>query len=101
VRVNTRPPLGFHLRRCYRDKDGKRHTYGALKNPQAQRGYSRDHRPDCKQVNIALVDVVLPAAMWWKLGHVPVESKDCILQTAEVGSGFRPGQAVNHMGSNR
>ena len=27
----------------------------AKKNPQAQRGYSRDHRPDCKQVNIALV----------------------------------------------
>jgi hypothetical protein len=24
-------------------------------NPQAQRGYSRDHRPDCKQVNITLV----------------------------------------------
>jgi transposase len=24
-------------------------------NPQAQRGYSRDHRPDCKQVNVALV----------------------------------------------
>jgi transposase len=24
-------------------------------NPQARRGYSRDHRPDCKQVNIALV----------------------------------------------
>ena len=24
-------------------------------NAQAQRGYSRDHRPDCKQVNIALV----------------------------------------------
>jgi transposase len=24
-------------------------------NPLAQRGYSRDHRPDCKQVNIA----------WW------------------------------------
>jgi len=24
-------------------------------NPQAQRGYSRDHRPDCKQVNMALV----------------------------------------------
>jgi len=24
-------------------------------NPQAQRGYSRDHRPDCKQVSIALV----------------------------------------------
>jgi transposase len=27
----------------------------ALKNPQAQFGYSRDHRRDCKQVNIALV----------------------------------------------
>ncbi len=27
----------------------------ATGNPQAQRGYSRDHRPDCKQVNIALV----------------------------------------------
>ncbi|MGH9771949.1 MAG: IS1634 family transposase, partial [Candidatus Acidiferrales bacterium] len=27
----------------------------ASSNPLAQRGYSRDHRPDCKQVNIALV----------------------------------------------
>ena len=27
----------------------------AAGNPLAQRGYSRDHRPDCKQVNIALV----------------------------------------------
>ena len=27
----------------------------AAGNAQAQRGYSRDHRPDCKQVNIALV----------------------------------------------
>jgi transposase len=27
----------------------------AAGNPQAQRGYSRDRRPDCKQVNIALV----------------------------------------------
>jgi len=27
----------------------------AEKNPQAQRGYSRDHRPECKQVNVALV----------------------------------------------
>lgn len=27
----------------------------AAANPMAQRGYSRDHRPDCKQVNIALV----------------------------------------------
>jgi transposase len=27
----------------------------AARNPQAQRGYSRDHRPDCKQVLLALV----------------------------------------------
>ena len=27
----------------------------AEENPKAQRGYSRDHRPDCKQVVIALV----------------------------------------------
>jgi hypothetical protein len=27
----------------------------AEKNPQALRGYSRDHRPDCEQINIALV----------------------------------------------
>src|SRR5208283_4645795 len=27
----------------------------AAGNEEAQRGYSRDHRPDCKQVNIALV----------------------------------------------
>jgi len=27
----------------------------ALRNPQAKRGHSRDHRPDCKQVCIALV----------------------------------------------
>jgi transposase len=27
----------------------------AERNPQAQRGYSRDHRPDCKQVCVALV----------------------------------------------
>ena len=26
-----------------------------VRNPQAQRGYSRDHRPDCKQVCVALV----------------------------------------------
>jgi transposase len=27
----------------------------AGKNPMLQRGYSRDHRPDCKQVVIALI----------------------------------------------
>src|SRR6201987_1144625 len=30
----------------------------AAANPQAQRGYSRDHRPDCKQVCIALQTIV-------------------------------------------
>ena len=30
----------------------------AAANPRAQRGYSRDHRPDCKQVCIALVVTV-------------------------------------------
>lgn len=65
------------LRRIKIHKDGKRHEYWALvesvrtergprhhvvafegeeaKNPQAQRGYSRDKRSDCKQVCIALV----------------------------------------------
>jgi transposase len=28
---------------------------GGEKNPQMQRGYSRDHRPDCKQVVLALI----------------------------------------------
>jgi transposase len=26
-----------------------------MRNPMAKRGYSRDHRPDCKQVCIGLV----------------------------------------------
>ncbi|MCH7721406.1 MAG: hypothetical protein IH988_10545 [Planctomycetes bacterium] len=68
------------LRRYQRTKDGKRHTYFALgelfslqfalllcdltssffeglmeENPLAQRGHSRDHRSDCKQIVLAMV----------------------------------------------
>ena len=47
------------LKRLERRKDGKRHTYWALveclSNPMAQRGYSRNGRPDCVQVCIGLV----------------------------------------------
>lgn len=41
----------------------------AAANPQVQRGYSRDHRPDWKQVNIAMVDsrsgLPLGPFNWW------------------------------------
>ena len=59
--------LGEHLKKKYGELFGSRFdlllydvtsTYfeGEAKgNPQAQRGYSRDSRPDCKQVTIALV----------------------------------------------
>jgi transposase len=58
----------MYLRHTTIRKDGKVHRYWRLvrsvrvgrrvmaeANPQARRGYSRDHRPDCKQVCIALV----------------------------------------------
>jgi transposase len=59
--------LGEHLKQKYGELFGSRFdlllydvtsTYfegQAKANPQAQRGYSRDNRPDCKQVTIALV----------------------------------------------
>lgn len=59
--------LGDHLKQKYGELFGSRFdlllydvtsTYfegDAKANPQAQRGYSRDSRPDCKQVTIALV----------------------------------------------
>jgi transposase len=59
--------LGKHLKEKYGELFGSRFdlllydvtsTYfeGAAKaNPEAQRGYSRDNRPDCKQVTIAVV----------------------------------------------
>lgn len=56
-----------HLLRKYRDWFGVQFEFllydvtstyfegQALRNEKAARGYSRDHRPDCKQVNIGLV----------------------------------------------
>ena len=62
-----REPLFGHLRERYRTMFGARFEFllydvtstyfegQCLRNPQAQRGYSRDQRPDCKQVCIGLV----------------------------------------------
>ena len=62
-----RSALFEHLRECYASLFGSRFEFliyditstyfeGQCKdNGQAQRGYSRDHRPDCKQVCIGLV----------------------------------------------
>jgi len=59
--------LGKHLLEKYRDWFGVQFEFllydvtstyfegQALGNEKAARGYSRDHRPDCKQVNIGLV----------------------------------------------
>lgn len=63
----TKQALGEHLKQKYGELFGSRFdlllydvtsTYfegQATANPQAQRGYSRDSRPDCKQVTIAMV----------------------------------------------
>jgi transposase len=53
---HLQPRLGelFHLLLLY-DVTSTYFGGEAAANPQAQRGYSRDHRPDCKQVNIAMV----------------------------------------------
>jgi len=62
-----REELFGHLRERYRSMYGSRFEFllydvtssyfegQCLRNPQAQRGYSRDKRPDCKQVCIGLV----------------------------------------------
>lgn len=62
-----REELFGHLRERYRSMFGSRFEFllydvtssyfegQCLRNPQAQRGYSRDKRPDCKQVCIGLV----------------------------------------------
>jgi len=59
--------LGSHLLERYRDWFGVQFEFllydvtstyfegQAVRNDKAARGYSRDHRPDCKQVNIGLV----------------------------------------------
>lgn len=63
----SKQALGEHLKQKYGELFGSRFdlllydmtsTYfegEAKANPQAQRGYSRDSRPDCKQVTIAVV----------------------------------------------
>lgn len=60
-------PLCTHLQERYRDWFGVRFEFllydvtstyfegQALRNAKAARGYSRDRRPDCKQVNLGLV----------------------------------------------
>lgn len=62
-----RENLFGHLRECYRSMFGSRFEFLLYdvtstyfegqcdRNPQAQRGYSRDGRPDCKQICIGLV----------------------------------------------
>jgi len=52
----------------------------AAKNPQAQRGYSRDHRPNCKQVLIALV----VAKDGFPLGYEVLEGNGHDSQTEEM-----------------
>ena len=63
----TRPSLERHLKNRYGELFGAEFdvllydltsTYvegAAEKNPMVRRGYSRDHRPDCEQIVIALI----------------------------------------------
>jgi len=65
--LGLREPLFRHLRERYESMFGSRFEFllyditstyfegQCTRNPQAQRGYSRDSRPDCKQVCIGLV----------------------------------------------
>jgi transposase len=67
VLLEHKEQLGQHLLEKYRDWFGVQFEFllydvtstyfegQALDNEKAARGYSRDHRPDCKQVNIGLV----------------------------------------------
>jgi transposase len=67
VLLAHKEPLCKHLLQKYRDWFGVQFEFllydvtstyfegQALRNEKAARGYSRDHRPDCKQVNIGLV----------------------------------------------
>lgn len=69
----------------------------AAANPQAQRGYSRDQRPDCKQV---LVGLVLDREGFPKAHEVfdgntqDRESLDAMLDALEKRTGTRPGTTV-------
>jgi transposase len=69
----------------------------ALRNPQAKRGYSRDKRPDCKQVVVGLVldREGFPKAHEIFDGNVQDRvTVDAMLTVLERRSGKRPGSTV-------
>lgn len=62
----------------------------AKRNPQAQRGYSRDHRPDCKQVCIALVVTVEGFPLGYEIfagNHSDVTTVEEIVESVEMKYG--------------
>jgi len=62
----------------------------AAANPQAKRGYSRDHRPDCKQVNIALVVSRSGVPLGYEIfdgNRVDVTTVEQIVETIEAQYG--------------
>jgi transposase len=63
----------------------------ALRNPLAQRGYSRDHRPDCKQVCIALVVTREGMPLGYEIfpgNRVDVTTVEEIVETMEARYGI-------------
>lgn len=67
------------------------------RNPQAQRGYSRDHRPDCKQVVVGLVldrDGFPKAHEVFDGNRVDRTTVAAMLTTLEVRTGRRGGATV-------
>lgn len=69
----------------------------AAANPQAQRGYSRDQRPDCKQVVVGLVldRDGFPKAHEVFDGNLPDrESVEAMLEVLEKRVGRKPGATV-------
>jgi transposase len=67
------------------------------RNPQAQRGYSRDHRPDCKQVVVGLVldrDGFPKAHEVFDGNRVDRTTVAAMLTTLEVRTGRRRGATV-------
>jgi hypothetical protein len=69
----------------------------ALANPQAKRGYSRDKRPDCKQVVVGLVldrDGFPKAHEVFDGNTQDRQSLDAMLAALEKRTGKRPGSTV-------
>jgi transposase len=63
----------------------------ALRNPMARRGHSRDHRPDCKQVCIALVVTREGMPLGYEVfagNRVDVTTVEQIVQTMEARYGI-------------